>query len=106
MGDFQHLYHYTSLETLALILAHRTLRFNSLQFVDDMEEAEAADLKHFGKFVYVSCWTREENESIPMWKMYTPDMHGVRIQLPQFPFKKYHYIHRLQKHEGDVSCRR
>ena len=91
MNDSQFLYHYTSLETLALILSNRTLRFNSLQYVDDMEEAEAADLKHFGKFVYVSCWTKEETESIPMWKMYTSDMHGVRIQLPQFPFKKYHY---------------
>lgn len=34
------IHHYTSLETLALILNHRTIRFNRLDKVDDMEEAE------------------------------------------------------------------
>lgn len=36
----QYLYHYTSIETLALILKNRTIRFNNLQNVDDPEEAE------------------------------------------------------------------
>lgn len=30
-----------------------------------------------------------KEESIPLWKMYTPDMTGVRIKLPLIPFKKY-----------------
>lgn len=87
----KYLYHYTSLETLALILNHRTLAFNSLLYVDDMEEAETADIDNFGKYIYVSCWTDVETESIAMWNMYTPNMQGVRIKLPIFPFKKYHY---------------
>ena len=87
----EYLYHYTSIETLALILANKTLCFNNLLYVDDSEEAETSDMEKFGKFAYVSCWTRDEQESIPLWNLYTPDMHGVRIKLPKFPFKKYKY---------------
>lgn len=87
----QFLYHYTSLENLALILKNRTIAFNSLLNVDDIEEAETADMENLGKYVYVSCWTDVETESIAMWNMYTPNMQGVRIKLPVFPFKKYHY---------------
>ena len=51
------LYHYTTLDNLALILKHRTLRFNRLDMVDDMEDAETycqtAVAK--GKYTFVSC---------------------------------------------------
>ena len=87
----KYLYHYTSLETLALILKNRTIAFNSLINVDDIEEAETADMANFGKYVYVSCWTDVETESIAMWNLYTPNMQGVRIKLPVFPFKRFHY---------------
>lgn len=70
------LYHYTSLETLALILKNKTLCFNNLRNVDDMEEAQSEDMGEFGKFVYISCWTADSEESIPLWNLYTPDMHG------------------------------
>ena len=33
------IHHYTSIETLALILKHKTIRFNRLDQVDDMEES-------------------------------------------------------------------
>ena len=87
----EYLYHYTSIETLALILANKTICFNNLLYVDDSEEAETFDMGKFGRFVYVSCWTSDEQESIPLWNLYTSDMHGVRIRLPKFPFKKYKY---------------
>ena len=38
--SMSYLYHYTSLDTLALILKNRTLCFNNLRNVDDMEEAD------------------------------------------------------------------
>jgi hypothetical protein len=85
------LYHYTSLENLALILSNKTICLNNLLYVDDREEAESEDMTDIGKFVYVSCWTDDAKESIPLWNLYTPNMHGVRICLPKFPFKKYHY---------------
>lgn len=87
----EYLYHYTSLETLALILHNKTICFNNLSCVDDQEEAETKDMGKFGKFVYVSCWTKDMDESIPLWNMYTPNMHGVRVRMIKSPFKKYRY---------------
>ncbi len=89
--SIEFLYHYTSLENLALILKNKTIKFNNLLYVDDMEEAETEDMGLFGRFVYVSCWTMDSEESIPMWNLYTPNMRGVRIKLPVNPFKKYHF---------------
>lgn len=87
----RNLYHYTSLETLALIVYNKTICFNNLLNVDDIEEAETEDMDKFGRFLYTSCWTDDDEESIPLWNLYTPNMHGVRIRLPEFPFKKYYY---------------
>ena len=86
-----YLYHYTSLETLALILKNRTICFNNLLYVDDIEEAETEDMERMGRLIYVSCWTKDSEESIPLWNLYTPNMHGVRIRMPEFLFEKYHY---------------
>lgn len=86
------LYHYTSIETLALILKNRTICFNNLGNVDDLEEGATLDMGHFGKFMNVSCWTKDSEESIPLWNLYTPSMKGVRIGLPKFPFEKYHFL--------------
>ena len=85
------LYHYTSFDTLALILSNRTICFNSLLNVDDIEEAKTDDMGNFGRFIYASCWTNDSNEDIALWGLYTPNMHGVRIGLPRFPFKKFFY---------------
>lgn len=85
------LYHYTSINTLVLILKNKNIRFNTLAKVDDMDEGITSDLGDVGRFIFVSCWTDEKRELIPLWNLYTPDMHGVRISLPKFPFKKYHY---------------
>lgn len=91
MADPNYLYHYTSLETLALILKNRSLCFNNLLYVDDVEEAESKDMGRFGKYINVSCWTDDAEEQIALWNLYTPNMHGVRIKMPVFPFRKYHY---------------
>lgn len=80
------LYHYTSINSLALILSSKKLRLNSLMNVDDLMEARNKDLGDIRKYFFVSCWTSNEEESIPFWKMYTPNMHGVRITLPIYPF--------------------
>lgn len=87
----EYLYHYTSIENLLLILKNKTLAFNSLQNVDDLEESDSKDIQQIGKICYVSCWTDDESESIPMWNMYTKNMQGVRIKLKKFPFKKYNF---------------
>lgn len=85
------LYHYTSIETLALILSGRKIKFNNLLNVDDPDEAETADLGKFGRYCLVSCWTDVVDDVLPMWNMYTPDMRGVRIGMRELPFKQYIY---------------
>lgn len=82
------IYHYTSIESLALVLKTRKLRFTRLDGVDDVREAQAHAGVNFGKFFFffVSCWTQQSEESIPRWSMYSRDMQGVRLQLPAFPF--------------------
>lgn len=80
------IHHYTSIETLALILASRNIRFNRLDRVDDMREAQRARGIEFGKYFFVSCWTHKDAESIPQWHIYTDRMQGVRISLPAMPF--------------------
>lgn len=83
------LYHYTNVDSLALILKNRSIRLNSLDKMDDLQEQMSTDKQNFGKFVFVSSWTADSVESIPMWRMYTPRQRGVRIKLPVNPFVEY-----------------
>lgn len=85
----EYLYHYTNVETLALILKNRTIRFNSLDKMDDLQEKETADVRNIGQFCYISSWTDDAAESIPMWNMYASLEQGVRIKLCKNPFKVY-----------------
>ena len=54
MDKIEYLYHYTSLESLALILKNRTIRLNPLDKMDDIQEQKTADIENIGKFVFVS----------------------------------------------------
>lgn len=85
------LYHYTTIDTLALILKNKTLRFNRLDHVDDLEENVISNGVKLGKYTFVSCWTKSEDESIPLWKMYTDNGVGVRIALDMDMFHVYEY---------------
>ena len=46
------IYHYTSIETLALILQNKTLRFNNAKFVDDPTEAITKDYGSMQDYVF------------------------------------------------------
>jgi hypothetical protein len=52
-----------------------------LDRVDDVSESQAYGNYELGKFLFVSCWTDSDIESIPLWQMYTEKMSGVRISL-------------------------
>jgi hypothetical protein len=94
------IHHYTSINTLSLILKYQSIRFNRLDRVDDVSEAKSYGKYELGKFLFVSCWTDSEIESIPLWHMYTDKMRGVRITLnddwmyyrPLNPDPKYNMI--------------
>jgi hypothetical protein len=83
------LYHYTSISALQKIVESRRLRFKRLDRVDDLNEGKSTDLQNPGRLFFVSCWTSSEEESIPLWSMYTPNMAGVRIKLPAKMFTVY-----------------
>ena len=82
-----HLYHYTNIENLALILKNKTIRFNPLDKMDDLQEKEIRDAKDIGKVCYVSSWTDDAEESIPMWNMYASLKSGIRIKMENIPFE-------------------
>lgn len=86
------IYHYTTIETLALILSNKKIRFSRLDKVDDIEEAELLSGPNnikLGQYVFASCWTRFAEENISLWKMYS-GYDGVRISLPESNiFKSY-----------------
>ena len=91
MNEF--IYHYTSIETLALILKNKNIRFNSIKNVDDINETEFSDENglNFSHHTLISCWTDNEDENLAFWNMYTPNMQGVRIKLPRSIFKIYEF---------------
>lgn len=49
--------------------------------MDDIEEGETSDIGKFGRYTFISSWTAEKEESIPLWNLYTPNMAGVRIRM-------------------------
>jgi hypothetical protein len=81
------IYHYTTIDVLALMLKNKTLRFNSLTNVDDQEEAETQDEGSLKKHVFVSCWTDDEYENIGLWQMYGKNMKGIRIGIDPVKIK-------------------
>ena len=81
------LYQYTSLESLAMILSKKQLRFTRLDKVDDMEEGNMISSgQNLSYNTFVSCWTHTKEENIALWKMYTPDSSGIRISIESSNF--------------------
>ena len=89
MGTPEYLYHYTSVQSLAMILSSRTMRFSPLTVLDDLQEAQTADVAEIGRSVYISSWTSEDKESIPMWNMYSGMDSGIRIKALALPFEEW-----------------
>lgn len=79
-----YLYQYTTIGSLALILKTRSIKFNSLAYVDDLEEMKSGDIDEIGRYVFASCWTDKKEENIALWNMYAEKMRGIRIGLPVY----------------------
>lgn len=73
------IYQYTTIDALALILKNKTLKFNALKNMDDMEEGTSSDEQSFANHIFVSSWTKSDKENIALWNMYAKNMHGIRI---------------------------
>ena len=99
------IYHYTSIETLELILKNRTIRFNRSDKVDDPDEIELeVNGLPFAKYLLVSCWSIEEEESIPQWSIYAGKSKGVRITLDsEHIFQDFIDSTRVSSSEKDIT---
>lgn len=85
----EHLYHYTNLETLKLIFQNNTFRLTSLNYMDDLEEGETEDFQKLGRYIYISSWTKNYEESLTLWN-YAENMgrtDGIRIGMKKNIFK-------------------
>lgn len=87
----EHIYHYTSIRSLACILESRRLRFTRLDRFDDVLEAQTIGRFRFGEMLFASSWVANPLEEYPQWSMYGEAMRGVRIRLPSEPFERHEY---------------
>lgn len=72
-------YHYTSITNLALILNSGKFRFSRLDNLDDkLEQKYDTNIIKY-KNIFVSSWSKQSKELIPLWQMYGDNMRGVRI---------------------------
>ncbi|HCQ9880185.1 TPA: DUF2971 domain-containing protein [Acinetobacter baumannii] len=85
------IHHYTSINTLALILETKKIRFTRLDCFDDMLEAKSIQGIDFGNRLFASCWTKAE-ESIPQWYMYGTQLSGVRLSFPPDDLFTWHEL--------------
>ncbi|TCK82911.1 hypothetical protein [Albibacterium bauzanense] len=81
------IFHYTNVQSLALILHSKKIRFTRLDLLDDLKEIDGLPDNIESSF-FVSCWTEESEENLSLWSLYTR-MQGVRIELPQKFYKEY-----------------
>lgn len=81
-----YLYQYTTMSSVLAILEHKTIRFTRLDSLNDLNEGCCGEYAHLKKYVYISSWSADERESIPMWSLYgrKKDVldEGVRIKVP------------------------
>ena len=74
------LFHYTTIDTLALILNNRSIKFNRLDQLDDKTECEAFSDFNPLRYIFSSSFTDDPNENIALWKMYADMERGVRLE--------------------------
>lgn len=80
------IYHYTTIQNLALILDSKKIRFSRLDTLDDLEELDLSDPFNPLPYFFVSCWEKSKEENIALWHMYSDKKRGVRIGLKDPPF--------------------
>ena len=98
----EYLYHYTSIETLSLILKTKKIKLQRLDKVNDPTEELCQDGK-LGKYLFVTCWTSHELEVLPFWYMYGHGKRGVRIRLPMGFIKSYAVREQSHGTDGRVT---
>ena len=73
------LYHYCDFESFLEIISKRTIKFNRIDKVNDKKENEEFGNLEIAKLVFISCFSINKEESIPLWHIYTTNNWGIRI---------------------------
>ncbi|MBR7176969.1 MAG: DUF2971 domain-containing protein [Clostridia bacterium] len=79
--EYRSILHYTSILTVLKIFRNKTFLFNRIDCVNDLEEQKKLREYENYRRTFISCFTYEEKESIPMWKIYTKDNMGVLLKI-------------------------
>ncbi len=95
------LWHYTSFEILKKILESKQLKFNRIDKVNDRLESKIFGDDELSHLVYISCFSKTECESIPMWDIYGKNKHGVRIG---FQLKCCDFSRNFIDNQGKTKC--
>lgn len=100
----EYLYHYTNLDALEKILENKTLRLTSLNYMDDLEEGETSDFDKLGRYIYISSWTSNSDESLVLWN-YSRGKDGIRIRMKRDPFKveKIKGMYHIHGHNVEID---
>lgn len=72
--------HYTNMTSLLQILSTKKFKFSRIDYVNDLTEKMNLSKNKNYERVFISCFTEQE-ESIPMWKIYTQNNLGVMLKL-------------------------
>lgn len=71
--------HYTTIEALSNIFSSKSLRLSCLHELNDPIEENRVDEE--SKLTYfITCFSHEVSESIPMWRMYGRDGNGICLE--------------------------
>ncbi len=95
------LWHYTSFENLKKILKDKKLKFNRIDKVNDRLESKIFGDDKLSHLVYISCFSKTECESIPMWDIYGRNKYGVRIG---FRIKCSDFRRSFIDKQGETKC--
>ena len=95
------LWHYTSFGILKKILESKQLKFNRIDKVNDRLESKIFGDNELSHLVYISCFSKIECESIPMWDIYGKNKHGVRIG---FQLKCCDFSRNFIDKQGETKC--
>ena len=71
--------HYTTFEILKKILSDKVLKFNRIDKVNDGLESAQFGEDELSHLVYVSCFTYNNRESIPMWMIYGKNNQAICV---------------------------
>lgn len=75
-------YYYMTVDSFAMFVKSKALRFTRLDLMDDLYEAKSfCQIFNPLKYIFASCHTTDSTENIPLWKMYSSLDRGVRIEL-------------------------